>query len=412
VPALFLCVFLPAFGTHGLNPVLPEMERALGLQGQSLPTLLSSAFSLGATLAYLSIGPLSDRRGRSSMLLQGVFWFACVHLATAFVSSAPLLALGRLLAGFAGGTVFVLANALVVDHTSYAHRGRSMSFVWLGIPAAMVIGVPLSAYLAGVRWNAYFYLAGRVRAAHLDRGAARAAADRSDATSGGPPSGFVPIRRFLHRPPLVLAAASSFAVTVAMFLLLSTVAAAAMQEFQFSPTMRANLFVVLGIGGVTGGLISGGVADAIGKKTCVIVPLALAAIAVVAQSFAREPWLFTTLAILLSLLTTLRQGPYQAIVTELVPAGERGSYLAITLTSASLGTWFGQAIAGKLFDTMGFSGVARAAAGLLVLASLLFMLVPEPAGAHPPHEQVLDPAPSPDASSDPGHEAEKTRVNG
>ena len=53
VPALFLCVFLPAFGTHGLNPVLPEMERALGLQGQSLPTLLSSAFSLGATLAYL-----------------------------------------------------------------------------------------------------------------------------------------------------------------------------------------------------------------------------------------------------------------------------------------------------------------------------------------------------------------------
>src|SRR5262249_7072732 len=150
---------LPALGTHGLSPVLPEMAKALHLEGQSLATLLSSAFSLGCTVAYLAIGPLSDRRGRPTLLLQGVFWYASMHLLTALVTSATLLALGRLLAGFAGGTVFVLANAMVVDHTSYAHRGRSMSIVWLGIPAAMVIGVPFSAYLATIRWNAYFFLA-------------------------------------------------------------------------------------------------------------------------------------------------------------------------------------------------------------------------------------------------------------
>ncbi|MFO0984733.1 MAG: MFS transporter [Planctomycetota bacterium] len=375
---MFLCVFLPSYGTHGLNPVLPELERAFGLQGQSLPTLLSAMFAVGSTLAYLVIGPLSDRVGRARLLAPGIAAFALVHWATPFLMSVPVLAALRLCAGFAGGSVFVTANALVVDHIPYARRGRSMSFVWLGIPAALVIGVPLSAYLAPIRWDAYFFLAGGFACA------AWLLVRRVLVVGLVPPStphatsrGF--LKKLLERPPLLLAASSSFVVTVAVFLMFPVLASHSQRSFAYDAPMRANLWVLLGVSGVAGGWLSGVIADRVGKKNCVVVPLTVSAIAVWLLPLARSAVPFTMLALVLSALTTLRQGPYQAIVTELVPPTERGAYLAVTLTSASLGTAVGQALSGQLFDRVGFSGVAIGSGALLLLAAVLFALVKEPA---------------------------------
>jgi predicted MFS family arabinose efflux permease len=387
--ALGLALFLPAFGTHGLNATVQALGRQLGLaEGQGLAHgWLMGAFALAALPGYLIAGPLSDRGRRRPLILYGIAGYAVVHLGLMFwepmaealgVAPFTLFLVLRLAAGFCGGVVFVTCNALTADLYPPHRRGRAMSLVWLGIPAALVVGVPLTAFLTWIEsqrpglsfWLGQPYaLIAVVVSLAAAWTVARAVQDPPAVERTTRYAGSLP----RLRTAVVLAPLIALCMPMAVFQLLATVSEFTRQSFGWSELQYAYLFLVLGLSGVAGGILSATVADRLGKARCLLLAQASFAILVWPLPMV-SPGVFLLIAGLLSLLSTMRQGPFQAIAAALVERHHRGKLSALILAAGAIGTALGQLLGSAMMAAEGaFSRVVLTCFLVMGVAVLLFL---------------------------------------
>lgn len=355
--ALGVAMFLPAFGTHGLNAGRDALAAALELpRGDARMGLLMAAFALAAVAAYAWVGSWGDRGGLRRTLLWGVRLFVASHAlmlaAPAFAQATGVprwllfLAL-RLLAGFAGGAITVSANALGTVLYPPEQRGRAMSLVWLGVPLALVVGVPLpplvqpwlDALPASARpWFGEPYVLVAL-ATGLLAWAGLGRVLPHDAPAAAPAAG--------DQAPLPSlratwwAYAASFLMPVAVFPLIVSADPYAQRALAFSGPQRSQLLVVLGVASVAGGLLSSLVADRLGRRRTLLASLATFA-ALTALLPACGALAYVALAAALGLVSTLRQGPFQALASFLADQRGRGRLSARILISSQLGISGGQ----------------------------------------------------------------------
>ena len=399
--ALGLAMFLPAFGTHGLNAARASLASALHIDaGDGLRIgLVMAVFQLATIVPYLLVGAWGDRVG----LRRGLLFGAGLYLAAHFLllSCAPLaesLALPawlvflslRVVAGFGGGAITVTANGLGAALYPPGQRGRSLSFVWLGVPLALVVGVPLPAFLAKTwaglpdaarRWLAdpYATVAFVVALFVLVLvpalvPVAPAPFPRSTAAADTGPMGAVPS---LRRTWSVLL--TSLLMPFAVFELLASSAPYTQQAFGYAPAQQGVLFILLGAGSVAGGVFSGALADRFGRRRLLLGSLAGFAllVPVLPRCGANA---FLAVATLLGFISTARQGPFQALASYFAGDGGRGRFSARILTASALGIATGQFFGSFLLARSGLSAVAwsSAAASACAFACARPLREPEP----------------------------------
>ena len=351
---LGLAMFLPAFGTHGLNAGRGELAAALHLPaGDERLRVVMAVFALAAALAYAVVGALGDRFGLRRTLVAGVFGFVAAHalllieqpLAAALGCPTWWLFLaGRVAAGFAGGAITVSANALGTRLYPAEQRGRAMSLVWLGVPLALVVGVPLPLLLGpawqalpdaaapwcGDPYTAVALVAGALALAFVVREVPEAAASLE--------AGAVPLPSFAATWWIY---AISFLMPLGVFPLIVSADPYAEAAFAFDRGERALLLLVLGFASVAGGIASSVIADRVGRRRTMLGSLAMFALLAVAL-----PWCgavaYVALAALLGLVSTLRQGPFQALASFVADARGRGRFSARVLIASQLGISGGQ----------------------------------------------------------------------
>jgi MFS family permease len=385
--ALGLAMFLPAFGTHGLTAGRAALAESIGIEaGEWRMALLMAGFALASVAAYAVAGRLGDAGGLRRWLVAGVAAYLAAHALilisvplSSLLSSPPwLLFLGlRLLAGLAGGAITVCANALGAALYPPSERGRSLSLVWLGVPLALVVGVPLPGYLngawaalpAGIRpWlgEPYAAVATLVALAVLlfvpvavpaavATGGARAAAAGARIANG--PAAALPSLRatwWVYAVALLL--------PFGVFPLIVSAEPYAERAFGFGPVERGHLFVLLGAASVAGGLFSGVAADRLGRRRTLLFAAGLFALLVPALPGCGAP-LYVALAGLLGFVSTVRQGPFQALASFLADARGRGRLSARVLISSQVGISLGQ-LAGILLvrETGGGASIGTVAA--------------------------------------------------
>jgi predicted MFS family arabinose efflux permease len=81
------------------------------------------------------------------------------------------------------------------------------------------------------------------------------------------------------------------------------------------------------------------------------------------------------------LAMALREGPFQALISELIPANERGAYIALRNAISQLAIAFAVTLGGILFERFGFNAVAYFAAACSLAASGLVLLMADPKSA-------------------------------
>jgi predicted MFS family arabinose efflux permease len=99
------------------------------------------------------------------------------------------------------------------------------------------------------------------------------------------------------------------------------------------------------------------------------------------------PWGSGLLAVfgLASLGAAFRQGPLTALMTELVPAAQRGSFIALRNISSQLGIAAAAYTGGVLFQRYGYASVTSLCGAMtVVVAILLGTHIVEPRGAAGP----------------------------
>ena len=384
---LFLVFFLATSDQFALSPLLPLIASELGLNEGRMGALMFPAYALAAAAAALLVGPISDIYGRRRFLLYATLLFGASLLIIALFKDAYLLVAMRVLAGLAAGTFSTCSIAYVADYFPYKRRGAAMSMVQAGYFGALVLGVPAVSFIA--KWQqgyrpGFMFLAVLSAVAFflvlwvLPEDKHLMVEEVSERVARL----FERIRRVVSNRERIAAVVAAFLVSAGFVGFFSYLGAWLKDALKLDTDARGLFFIIVGVAALVGALVGGRVADKFGKRSVSIFStIVLAAMLFVIPRVGWGVALFVTF-LTASLAFAFRQGPLQALATELVPRRVQGAFVSVRNTASQIGIAVSAVVSGQLYDneSMGYAAVGIFS-GLVTLAAAVFIfMIKEPRG--------------------------------
>ena len=141
----------------------------------------------------------------------------------------------------------------------------------------------------------------------------------------------------------------------------------------------ASLFVVSGIASVIVGPWAGRLSDRIGRKVLVVGGcLGLFVLMTLTTAIMTDFWIAYPLFFAIMVLVSARMGPFQALLSEIVPAERRGSLMSLGIATGQLAMGLCSAAAGVVYTEVGyvFSSVIGGM-GMLAMGLIIWRFIPE-----------------------------------
>ena len=126
-PILALSIFSSMLGVGIIAPLLPLYAENLGANGVWLG-IIFAGFSVSRAIFMPIIGQLSDRYGRKSFLVAGLFAYSVTSLGYIWAGDVYQLTLVRLIQGAAAGMIIPIAQAYVGDISPEGEEGTWMGY--------------------------------------------------------------------------------------------------------------------------------------------------------------------------------------------------------------------------------------------------------------------------------------------
>lgn len=383
IAILFLVFFLGSSDNQMISPLLPLIAREFGLMKGQVGGLIGPAYALAAAAAALLIGPISDRYGRRRFLLYASILFGASLVSVQLVSDVRVLAGVRLFTGLAAGTFSTCSIAYVADYFPYKRRGVAMSIVQAGYFGALVVGVQIANNLAQWRgWRISFVAFGLLSIVAFVSILTLLPEDKH--TMSDLHSSHIVARRFHHVRLLfdnrerVAAIAAAFFVSggfVGFFFYLGSWLT---EVLRFTTREFDVVFAVIGVALLIGVIVAGPISDKVGKRgVSILSTILLAAMLFLIPSLGRGVVLFASLAAA-ALAFAFRQGPLQALATELVPRRSRGTLVAARNTASQIGIAIATWTCGHLYDLMGYRAVGLFSGVVTLGAAVCIFIMKEP----------------------------------
>jgi multidrug resistance protein len=157
---LLFSVFTTVVGVGIVVPLLPVHAHQLGASGFHI-ALIFGAYALSRALFLPVFGHLSDRKGRKTFLAAGLFVYAVVSIALAFLDSIVALVVIRLLHGVASAMLIPVFQAYAADLAPGGREGRVMGVYGTVVLVGMSVG-PFLGGLVNDHWGfrATFWIMG------------------------------------------------------------------------------------------------------------------------------------------------------------------------------------------------------------------------------------------------------------
>jgi predicted MFS family arabinose efflux permease/fermentation-respiration switch protein FrsA (DUF1100 family) len=426
---------------------LVDSQVVAAITPQIATGLASAKTSVAAsvTVYALAAAAVALVLGRSRRRVNPVRWlpgaagiFVAANALAAFAPHVALFWTARALAGLAGGLVSALVIAALADASSYARRGKQMSGVAVAYFLAPVLGVPVGAWLAGrFGWRVVFVVSGvlvavagllvrqfplpsaketeRGEAAGDVRGQASDARQKKidegkvdegrvgegkvdEGKAKEDKAGRVSLWRLAMRSRSTRRGiVSAFFISGGLVGLTTYLGTWLSDAFRAGAREVGLIYALAGAGAVAGGALGGLLADRYGKRRVAIISSAsMIFFVLVLPTF---DWGARLWAIICAtaFLAALRVAPLQALVTELVAASERATYIALRNGASQLGIAFAVAAGARLYPRWGLAGVGAMCAALTLGATLSMRKLADP------HDDAAARAPE---SDDPARQAD------
>jgi len=124
-------------------------------------SFLVGAYTLSAAASGFAAAFFVDRYDRKKVLLFGYIGFLIGTLACGFAPTYGLLLFARFFAGLFGGLIAAQVLSIVSDIFAYERRGAAMGAIMSSFAVASTVGVPFALYLSNIfSWHAPFILVG------------------------------------------------------------------------------------------------------------------------------------------------------------------------------------------------------------------------------------------------------------
>jgi MFS family permease len=367
--------FVIAIGFGIVGPALPIFARSFDVSATAVSAVIS-AFALLRLCFAPASGWLVSRLGERPIYLAGILVVGLSTGAVAFAQTYWQLLVFRALGGI-GSTMFtVSAFALLVRLAPPALRGRASglfgtSFL-LGNVAGPVLGGGLLA--VSIRLPFLVYAAALVAAAALVwlllRHSQLAAPERS---ADVPPAS---VRNALRHRTYQAALVANFAKGwLALGVRVSLVPLFVVEVLHQDASWAGFALAVFSLGTVAVLLLSGRLADSLGRKPLVLAGLAVCTAGSVWLGYSDGLGPFLAASLVTGVGAGLVQPPLGATVADVIGSRARGgSVLAGFQMAADLGVIVGPILAGLLVDTASYQ-LAFVVTGVVSLVALLVWLV-------------------------------------
>lgn len=164
ITAICAVPFLMVLGNSMLIPVLPKMKSVMGLS-QFCCGLVITAFSIPAGLAFIIVGPLSDRFGRKtiiapSLVLYGVGGLLAGISALIFKNPYYPILVSRFIQGAAAAGTYPIAMALIGDLYQGEERSKVLGLAEASNGLGKVVSPILGSAAALISWYFPFFVYG------------------------------------------------------------------------------------------------------------------------------------------------------------------------------------------------------------------------------------------------------------
>jgi MFS family permease len=400
--------FVIAAGFGLVAPALPTFARSFNVSVTAASVVIS-AFAVARLVFAPASGRLVTVLGERRVYLIGISIVAVTTGACAFAADYWQLLIFRS-AGGIGSTMFtVSAIALLIRVTPAPLRGRASGLWGTGFLLGNVTGPLLGGGLITISLRAPFLVyAGMLFVAvaivwwFLRHSPLAVRADDDDAPT-------ITLRSALGHRAYTAALASSFANGWAVFgVRVSLVPLFVEEVLHRDGAFAGTALAVFAAGNVAALLISGRLADSIGRKPMIIVGLLVAAGGTVWLGFTDTVLLFLTASAVAGIGSGLLTPAQQATVADVIGSkGRGGPVLAAFQMAADIGAVIGPIVAGILADQLSYAAAFAMTGVLAGLAALVWLPAPETLPSrtdreqHPTPEEALATEVSPAASPPP-----------
>ncbi|THF87963.1 MFS transporter [Deinococcus sp. KSM4-11] len=158
-------LWILALGNFAVGTSALVIAGLLGLLSADLDVPLGSAgtvitaYALTYALSAVLLGSVTVHVPRKTLLLVGLGLFTLGNLAAALAPSFGLLLLARGLSAVGASLFTPVASGVAAALVTPDLRGRALALVFVGIPVATVLGMPLGTWIGGTfGWRVAFWL--------------------------------------------------------------------------------------------------------------------------------------------------------------------------------------------------------------------------------------------------------------
>lgn len=380
----WLAMVLDGFDLVVLGTVIPTLISTGELGFDAVGATFAATISLvGVGLGALFIAPLSDTFGRRRLLIACVAGFSLFTLGVAFAPNVAIFSLLRLLAGLGLGACLPAALAYMNDYAPAGTAAKSTTRTMTGYHVGAV-ATALLAIAVVPNWRLMFVIGGLAGFALLpflwaklpeSLPTARPAKATTGADTATAPTA-TRFRDLRQKPYPLIAVCIGIASFMGLLLVygLNTWLPQLMSAAGYPVSTGLTLLLVLNLGAVAGLFLAGYLADKHGAKRVVLLWFGLSAVflAILSIQIPSEILLNATVFVT-GVFVFSSQVLVYAWVSQLFPAGLRGTALGFAAGVGRIGAIVGPAVTGTLVA----AGIAYpsgfyvfAAAGVLAVAAL------------------------------------------
>jgi predicted MFS family arabinose efflux permease len=274
------------FGRFVFPVLLPAMKEDL-LESYGDAGFIGTANVGAYLLGALVVMALSVRVRGTTLIKTGLACSATGMFVLATAQGLPQLALGMLLAGLGGAAIWVPAPGIVGASVGPTRRGAAVGLVNLGIGVGMVVGTFLArlarAWWGPDAWRWVWSIQGGL--ALLAFVAALVVLRLGGAGPVAPPR----LTALRHVPGWLPYTGSYFLFGFG-YIVTITYVVASLRDAGFGAAHAADVYALLGVGAILGGVLIGRLSDHLGRRQTMILGYALTAACPLLLLTQREPY--------------------------------------------------------------------------------------------------------------------------
>jgi len=372
IAACSLGMFVASASGTTRAPFLIEMARDLDTSVGMVANLMAMTSTAWGVTSFVA-GQGSDRFGRRLFLVGGPLLLAFSMLGVALGGSYAAIALAATVAGGCAGAFTGVMMAEVSARVVDRQRGRAMGWVMAGQSLALLVGVPMAAFMgAFIGWRGVnLAIAGITLLAALGLLLTTGqAADGRQAPGARPVSLRAALSpRVIRLLALGVTERLCYGLTVVYF------ATFLQSTYALSVAGVAGPLAVFAAGNILGTILGGQLADRLPNRLLTFAGAMLASAVVALPLFGWHPGLAGSvgLGFLYVFINALARPSLMAALAN-VPDSVRGTVLGLNVTSAAFG-WLGAAaLGGWMLAHDGFAGFGPLAAVIGALGGGLALL--------------------------------------